>query len=100
MKKLAVLGLILALVGCASKTQTMLNNRINHMSYEEAIQRFGPPTQCADAGATRVCRWMDGGGGSVQIPLYGNVWNMPIRGHDLQLTFVNDRLTHWRCSHC
>ena len=53
-----------------SKTQQMLNSRVALMNYEEALQRFGPPTQCAEAGNTKTCTWIYGSGGtSILCPL-------------------------------
>ena len=51
-----LVAIFLCFSGCATahKTQDMLNSRMNQMSYEEALQRFGPPSQCAESGATRV----------------------------------------------
>ena len=60
-----------------SKTQQMLNSRVGLMNYEEALQRFGPPTQCAEAGNTKTCTWIYGSGGTVFMPVGGNVFALP-----------------------
>ena len=61
--------------GCAtSKTANMLNSRMGLMNYEEAIQRFGPPTQCAEEERTKTCVWIYGSGGMVYAPMGGMCW--------------------------
>ena len=89
----------LCLSGCAHKTQDMLNSRLNIMSYEEALQRFGPPSQCAESGSTKVCTWIYGeGGGTVFMPVGNSVMALPARRPSARLTFINDVLKSWQLS--
>ena len=88
---------LLVILGCATdKTQQMLNSRMHLMNYEEALQRFGPPSQCADAGSTKVCTWVYGSGGAVYMPLGRNLVALPTHAPSARLTFTNDRLTYWQ----
>lgn len=57
---------------------------------EEAIQRFGPPTQCAEAGSTKTCTWIYGSGGTVFMPIGANVVALPVRRPSVRLTFTNN----------
>lgn len=94
-----LLGVIfLCLGGCVAthKTQDMLTLRMNKMSYEEALQRFGPPSQCAESGSTRVCTWIQGKGDTAFLPLGGMVVAVPKQGPSVRLTFTNDVLTNWQ----
>lgn len=84
--------------GCAThETEDMLNSRLGHMNYEESIQRFGPPTQCAVAGVTKTCTWVyDAGGGGMLMPLGRNVVAIPARNPTARLTFTNGILSYWQ----
>ena len=66
------------------------------MNYEEAIQRFGPPTQCAEAGITKTCTWIYGQGGTAIVPVGGMVYAMPTQAPTARLTFTNDILKYWQ----
>jgi hypothetical protein len=82
---------------CATnKTQQMLNSRMQLMNYEEALQRFGPPTQCAEAGSTKTCTWIYGSGGTVFMPVGRNVFALPTDAPSARLTFTNNVLTYWQ----
>jgi hypothetical protein len=93
-------AIFLCLNGCATthETQDMLNSRMNEMSYEEALQRFGPPSQCAEAGKTRVCTWIYGEGGTVIMPVGNVAMTLPVQRPSARLTFTNDVLTWWQLS--
>lgn len=113
-----LVAIFLCLSGCATmqthETQDMLNSRMNEMTYEEALQRFGVPSQCAEAGATKVCTWIYGEGGSVTYtppaPMHTNnpyaldfssltpttSVTVPIQRPTARLTFTNDVLTYWQ----
>lgn len=99
-----LVAIFLCLSGCAhetqytSKTADMLNSRLNKMSYEEALQRFGPPSQCADSGSTKVCTWIYGEGGTVIMPLGNMAVAAPVPRPSVRLTFINDALTYWQLS--
>jgi len=74
----------------------MLNSRMGDMTYEEAIQRFGPPTQCAEAGVTLVCTWVYESNGTVFMPIGQNVYALPARAPSARLTFTNGVMTYWQ----
>ena len=100
-----LVAIVLCLSGCATthktqehKTQDMLNSRMNKMSYEEALQRFGPPSQCAESGSTRVCVWIYGEGGTVIMPVGNMAVAVPVQRPSARLTFTNDVLTYWQLS--
>lgn len=83
--------------GCAASiTANMLNSRMGLMNYEEAIQRFGPPTNCAEAGNTKTCTWIYGSGGTVFVPVGQNVLAVPTDAPSASLWFTNDKLTYWK----
>lgn len=65
------------------------------MNYEEAIQRFGPPTQCAEEGKTKTCTWVYGSGGMVFAPVGSNVLAVPTQAPSARLTFSNGILSYW-----
>lgn len=89
--------LISVITSCAyHKTQDMLDSRLGKMNYEEALQRFGPPTKCAEAGSTQVCTWVYGSGGMVYAPIGNMMVAMPTDAPTAQLTFNRDVLTAWR----
>jgi hypothetical protein len=91
--------IFLCLSGCATtKTQDMLNSRMHKMNYEEALQRFGPPSQCAEAGSTKVCIWIYGEGGTVIMPVGKMLMTVPVERPSARLTFINDVLTYWQLS--
>ena len=97
--RLAVLLLSLGfgLSGCAThETADMLNSRMGTMTYEEALQRFGAPTQCADARSTKTCTWVYGQGGTAYAPIGNMVYAIPQHPPTARLTFVNDRLSNWQ----
>jgi hypothetical protein len=94
-----LVAIFLCLSGCATtETQDMLNSRMYKMSYEEALQKFGPPSQCAESGSTRVCSWNYGGGGAVIMPVGNMAMAVPVRGPSARLTFTDDVLTNWQLS--
>ena len=96
---LVMLVITFLIWGCAtSKTANMLNSRMGLMDYEEAIQRFGPPTQCAEEGRTKTCIWIYGSGGMVYAPIGRNVWAIPTQAPSARLTFVNGVLSYWELS--
>ena len=87
------------LIGCASgpnPLHQMLDSRMNSMTYGEAIQRFGPPTQCANAETIMVCDWVEQGRGSVTMPIGGMMANVPMRSSCMRLTFTNGVMTYWQ----
>ena len=99
MKSIASLLFVLGIsaLGCATaETQGMLNSRMGQMTYEEALQRFGAPSQCADAGATKTCTWIYGSGGAVYVPVGNVVAAVPTQAPTARLTFTNDRLSYWQ----
>jgi len=87
---------IISAIACAHKTQDMLNSRLGKMTYEEALQRFGPPTQCAEAGSTKVCKWVYGPGGTVIMPVGEMLMAIPTHAPTAQLTFISGVLTYWK----
>jgi uncharacterized protein YceK len=115
-----IIAIFLCLSGCGlfraatHETQDMLNSRMNKMSYEEALQRFGPPAQCAESGSTQVCVWIYGEGGTVtimpQVPAqrsnpysvdFGAIvpnmaMTLPVQRPTARLTFTNGVLTWWQ----
>ncbi len=95
--RLIILFLGLAIVGCATtETQDMLKSRTGLMTYEEALQRFGPPTQCAEAGMTKTCSWVYGSGGTVYAPIGPNVFAIPTPPRSARLTFIDGVLSNWQ----
>ena len=85
------------IVGCATtQTQDMLDSRLGLMTYEEALQRFGPPTQCAEASSTKTCVWVYGSGGTVFAPVGQNVVAIPTQAPTARLTFTNGLLSNWQ----
>jgi len=66
------------------------------MTYEEALQKFGPPTQCAEAGATKTCNWVYGSGGTVVAPIGQAMLAIPTPPPSARLTFVNGVLSNWQ----
>lgn len=97
--KSIILFLGLVTVGCATtQTQDMLNSRLGLMTYEEALQRFGPPIQCAEAGATKTCVWVYGSGGTVFAPIGQIVVAIPKKAPTARLTFNKGVLSNWQLS--
>lgn len=67
------------------------------MNYEEALERFGPPSRCAESGSTKVCTWIYGeGGGTLYMPMGNSVVALPAQRPSVRLTFKNDVLTYWQ----
>ena len=96
---LALLIVTVALIGCAThKTVDMLNSRMHVMTYEEALQRFGPPAQCAESGSTKVCTWSYGSGGAMLMPVGNMMVAAPMPGPSARLTFTNGVMTWWQLS--
>lgn len=93
-----VFFLIFLITSCATGRQTgkMLNDRLGRMTFEEALQRFGPPSNCAEAGATRTCIWVYGRGGTIFVPAGNLMVAAPIGPPTARLTFTNNRLSNWR----
>lgn len=92
-----LLSFSLGFSGCAThETTDMLNSRMGLMNYEEALQRFGPPTQCAEAGSTKTCTWVYGQGGTVFAPLGSSIVAIPTEAPTARLTFTNNRLSWWQ----
>jgi len=95
---LCMVGLLL-LVACKSNTAVMLDSRVGQMTYEEAVQNFGPPTECTDLGKTKKCTWINWPGqfryqqstGVVQTGVAGDP---PVA----MLTFTKGVLTEWTLS--
>lgn len=95
-KLLLAVTITVTITGCVtSKTADMLNSRMGLMNYEEAILRFGPPTQCAEEGKTKTCAWIYGSGGMVFAPIAGNEWAIPTQAPSTRLTFSNAVLSYW-----
>ncbi len=92
-KLLLGLFLVLCLTACASKTNDLLKSRVGQMNFEEAIQRFGPPTQCAEAGVTKACLWVYGQGGVSYVPLGRSFIPVSIEPPTLRLIFINGILS-------
>lgn len=91
-----LLVLLLFISGCAAnKTQNMLNSRMGKMNYEEAIERFGPPTRCAEAGITKSCSWIYGSDGSVIMPIGRTMVAAPSQESSIRLNFKNNLLSYW-----
>jgi len=85
--------------GCAThRTADMLKSRLNQMDYEEALQNFGQPTQCAESGSTRECTWVRGEGEMVSMPAGDTTYVVPVEPHTAHLTFHNGVLTEWQLS--
>lgn len=80
----------------AAKTSQMLNDRLGKMTWEEALQRFGPPTQVAESGNTKTAVWASGGGGTVFMPLAGTMVAAPVPQNTARLTFTSGRLSNWQ----
>lgn len=94
---LLVSTLVLSFAGCAThETRDMLNSRIGSMNYEEALQRFGAPTRCAEAGSTKTCTWIYGSGGVVYAPVGNAIVGIPTNAPGARLTFTNGVLSSWR----
>jgi len=94
---LVTLALILLSTGCATtQTQDMLNDRLGLMTFEEALQSFGPPTQCADAGSTKACLWVYESGGTIFAPVGQAIVAIPTRPPTARLTFTNGVLSQWQ----
>jgi hypothetical protein len=74
----------------------MLNARMGYMTYEEAIFRFGPPTQCADAGSTKTCTWVADQGATVIAPVGGMLLAIPQEPTTARLTFKDGKLVNWQ----
>jgi hypothetical protein len=90
---------LLLLVACRSNTAAVLDSRVGQMTYEEAVQNFGPPTECTDQGKTKKCTWINWPGqlryqqntGVVQM---GVATDPPVA----MLTFTKGVLTEWTLS--
>jgi hypothetical protein len=77
-------------------TADLLRRGEGSMTFEDSIQMFGPPSNCADAGQTKACRWSYDSGGMV-MSTFGNVAvAQPIGGRNAQLTFISDKLKAWQ----
>lgn len=97
------------LLGCATptppyapKTQALLNSYMGRLTYEQALQSYGPPTQCSESGNVKSCVWVYGSPGSVQIPMTDlggtTVLTAPINPPSMMLSFTNNVLSNWRIS--
>jgi hypothetical protein len=95
----SLLVVIYLCFGCCSTSNPLhdtLNSRLSKMTYGEAIQRFGPPSRCAEAGEILVCDWIEEGRGAVMMPVGGMTAAIPMRGSCTRLTFTNGVLTAWQ----
>lgn len=86
-------------------TAQKLDAQLGIMTFEVALQWFGPPANCAEAGATKTCIWADGPDGVVSSTfgsrygynLYGQTTSARVQeGPRAQLAFTNDRLVNWK----
>ncbi len=94
---LVILSVALLLAGCATtETRDMLNARLRLMTFEEALQRFGPPTQCAEAGSTKTCLWHYGPGGRIYAPAGDFIVAIPTQPTTARLTFTDGMLSNWQ----
>ncbi|MEW6186531.1 MAG: hypothetical protein AB1585_12425 [Thermodesulfobacteriota bacterium] len=90
-----IILLLFVFSACASKTVDLLNSRIGQMNFEEAIQRFGPPTRCAEEGATKACIWVYGTVSYLYAPVGRHFVPIPTEPPSVRLTFVNGVLASW-----
>jgi hypothetical protein len=100
---------VVANPGCASKPKPDWNQRIGHLTFDQAVRELGPPvasTLLQDG--TRVAEWflkagpqisfglgtgVSGGAGAVGV---GQSVALPTKGHFLRLVFGPDRqLQRW-----
>ena len=90
---------VLLLVACRSNTARMLDSRVGQMTYEEAVQNFGPPTECTDLGKTKKCTWINWPG-QLRYQQNTGVVQMGVTGDPpvAMLTFTKGVLTEWTLS--
>lgn len=114
----AVAVATLVLAGCATGRQTraMLDERRGRMTYDEAVQRYGPPIRCEAEGSlpmlsggdtnapgtpgavrsAKTCTWVYGTGGSFYPP-FGDAATMPrLQPPAMELTFTDGVLSDSR----
>jgi hypothetical protein len=94
-KPFLLIVLLLCLSACTNKTMDLLKSRVGQMDFEEALQQFGPPTRCAEAGVTKACLWVYGSGGVMYAPVGRSFVPMPFDPPTLRLTFTNGYLSYW-----
>jgi hypothetical protein len=82
--------------GGACSTEQILQRESGTMNFEQALQMFGPPTRCSDAGQTKACVWDYGNGGTSFVPIGNAMMAMPQQGSVAELTFIGDKLSIWR----
>jgi len=108
MIRLAVaLGALMIATGCARlsrgwlgrteslTTREMLQSRQGKMNFEEALQVFGPRTNCAEAGQTKTCTWIYGPGGTLYVAAGNTLASIPQSAPRIQLAFTRDLLVNW-----
>ncbi len=107
-----LVGMILALflsvglsvVGCASQRLTALYSRmdarVGTLSYDDAIQQFGPPTAMAEGDGVLVADWTATQPSSYLT--YGGV-SVPVGDHGERMRLIFSRetrlLTAWKHDH-
>ncbi|MBI4765304.1 MAG: hypothetical protein HY787_11950 [Deltaproteobacteria bacterium] len=94
-KVLFLILLLLNFSACASKTMDLLKSRTGQMNFEEAIQRFGPPARCAEAGTTKSCLWVMGSFDITYVPVGRHFVPVPTDPPSLRLTFINGIMSQW-----
>lgn len=89
-------------------TAEKLDSQLGIMNFETALQWFGPPANCAEAGSTKTCIWSAGPDGvvsSIHGASYddaygggygGRVVTQAREGPKAQLAFKDDKLVNWR----
>ena len=65
------------------------------MDFEEASQRFGPPTRCAEAGVTKSCLWVYGSFDIMYAPVGRHFVPVPTDPPSVRLPFINGILSSW-----
>lgn len=66
------------------------------LDFETSLQMFGPPNRCAEAGQTKTCVWIQGGGSTDYVAVGNTLLAIPDDASTAQLVFTNDRLASWK----
>lgn len=87
-------AILVVMLGCTAgnahkrqQVHNFLNSQIGVMTYDDAIQRYGPPFKCANGRGVMVCLW------------HFKPRSIGLDSYDrLQLTFdsASNRLVDWR----
>ena len=68
-----------------------LNQSVGHMSYDDALARWGPPVSSAEGVNIVVATWGTSSTGTLAVPIGNMIYAAPVnKGWELRLTFDLD----------